>query len=66
MKNEDKLSVAKKFIENFNRKERSIITELFYSTILNTYKCECNYEQYSLQNISDYILLLPKILIIMN
>ena len=59
-KNESKLSIINKYINNFDSREKSIITDLFYSRLLTTYRCECNHEQICVENISDYPLLIPQ------
>ena len=43
----------------FTSKENSIITQLFYSQIINIYYCSYNYISYSFQKIMDIPLLLP-------
>ena len=44
----------------FKQREKSIITELFYSVIGKTLKCECNKEYYAFQPILDIPLLIPE------
>ena len=41
-------------------REKSIITDLFYSIISTTLTCECNYECYPFQELLDIPLLIPK------
>lgn len=44
---------------NFQGREESIITKLFYSQILTSFTCQCGSEIYSFQKIMDFPLLLP-------
>ena len=53
-------TIINKYINNFDSKKKSIITDLFYSRLLTTYRCECNNEQICVENISDYPLLIPQ------
>ena len=41
-------------------RENSLITELFYSQIMTTYVCSCNFITYSFQKILDLPILLPE------
>ena len=50
----------KEFDEQFFNREKSIITNLFYSQLISTYKCTCKHIFYSLQNVTDITLLLPE------
>ena len=45
---------------NFSRREKSIITEIFYAQIVNIYTCQCKSAIYSFQKILDFPLLFPK------
>ena len=54
------------FMEYLNEKEKSIITDLFYFTILPTLKCECNCENYPFQQLLDIPLLIPENALITN
>ena len=54
------------FMEYLNGKEKSIITDLFYFTILPTLKCECNCENYPFQQLLDIPLLIPENALITN
>lgn len=47
------------FHENFSRREKSIITEIFYAQIINIYTCKCNSKIFSFQKILDFPLLFP-------
>lgn len=49
----------KEFDLNFQEREKSIITDLFYAQIINTFICECKSITYSFQKILDFPLLLP-------
>ena len=49
----------KEYFNNFKERENSIITDIFYSQIVNTFICECNNKIYSFQKILDFPLLLP-------
>ena len=44
---------------NFSRREKSIITDIFYAQIVNIYTCQCKCEIYSFQKILDFPLLFP-------
>ena len=57
--NLSKIDYIKLFLKNFYSREKSIITDLFYSQIISIYKCICGKEIYGIQNILDYPLLLP-------
>ena len=50
----------KEFDMNFKERETSIITYLFYSQIITTFKCTCGSEIYSFQKLLDFPLLLPE------
>ena len=56
----NKIERDKEFDLNFKEREKSIITELFYSQTINTFTCQCGSEIYSLQKILDFPLLLPE------
>ena len=55
-----KIDRDKEFDFNFKEREKSIITDLFYSQIITTFTCECGSEIYSFQKILDFPLLLPE------
>ena len=55
-----KIDRDKEFHMNFISKEKSIITDLFYSQIITTFICKCNSEIYSFQKLLDFPLLLPE------
>ena len=42
-----------------NKREKSIITDLFYIGLVNKFICTCNYETYSFGNLLDLTLLIP-------
>ena len=44
---------------NFSRREKSIITDIFYAQIVNIYTCQCKSEIYSFQKILNFPLLFP-------
>ena len=48
------------FYEYSRKREKSIITDLFYSIICTTLTCECKYECYPFQELLDIPLLIPK------
>ena len=54
-----KLFRDKEFEFNFKEREVSFVTKLFYSQIINTFKCQCGAEIYSFQKLLDFPLLLP-------
>ena len=61
--NSDKKTKAERdeeFDLNFQEREKSIITELFYAQIISTFICECESTTYSFQKILDFPLLLPE------
>ena len=43
----------------FLERENSIITDLFYTQIINIFNCKCGYESYSFQKLLDIPLLVP-------
>ena len=43
----------------FNKREKSIITDLFYIGLVNKFICTCKYETYSFENLLDLTLLIP-------
>ena len=55
----NKIIMSKEFERQINEKENSIISQNFYSQLLNTYICECQAIKYSFQRIGDIPLLLP-------
>ena len=55
-----KILREKDFHINFSEREKSIITELFYAQIVNTFICECKNEIYSFEKILDFPLLFPE------
>ena len=55
----NKLERYLEFINHVNKKEKSIITELFYPIIITTYQCNCKKEIYAFQRMLDIPLLLP-------
>ena len=48
------------FHENFCRREKSIITDIFYAQIVNIYTCTCKSMIFSFQKILDFPLLFPE------
>ena len=48
------------FFRNFSKREKSIVTDLFYAQIVNIFTCECKSEIYSFQKILDFPLLFPQ------
>ena len=54
-----KLFRDREFDFNFKDRECSIITELFFSQIINTFRCKCGAEIYSFQKLLDFPLLIP-------
>ena len=55
----NKIFRDKEFDKNFKEREISIITNLFYSQIITSFKCNCGSEIYSFQKLLDFPLLLP-------
>ena len=49
----------KEYHEFFISRENSIIIDLFYTQIINIFKCDCDFESYSCQKLLDIPLLLP-------
>ena len=58
--NKTKLECDKEFDDNFKSRENSIITQCFYSQIINIFTCKCGFETYSFQKVLDFPLLLKK------
>ena len=56
----DKRFKDKEFFDNFESREKSIITELFYSQLITIFTCQCKAAIYSFQKILDFPLLLPQ------
>ena len=48
------------FDYKFKEREKSIITDIFYSQIITSFTCECKSKSYSFQKILDFPLLLPE------
>jgi ubiquitin C-terminal hydrolase len=48
------------FDYKFKQREKSIITDIFYSQIITSFTCECKSINYSFQKILDFPLLLPE------
>ena len=58
--NKSKIDRDIEFDTNFKEREKSIITDLFYSQLITTFTCQCKKETYSFQKILDFPLLLPE------
>jgi ubiquitin C-terminal hydrolase len=58
--NKTKIECDKEFDDNFKSRENSIITQCFYSQIINIFTCKCGFETYSFQKVLDFPLLLKK------
>ena len=56
-KNKSSHELDKEFDLLYRKRENSFIIDLFYNQILNTFKCKCNHENYSLEKIIDIPLL---------
>ena len=56
-KNKSSHELDKEFDLLYKKRENSFIVDLFYNQILNTFKCKCNHENYSLEKIIDIPLL---------
>ena len=56
----EKIELDKEFNNAFEKREKSIVTDLFYSQIVTTFTCECSAKTYSFQKILDFPLLLPQ------
>ena len=54
-----KQSRYQEYIKLCNEKEKSFVSDLIYSTIIQSYICECSKEIYAFQNYMDLPLLLP-------
>ena len=50
----------KEFNENFLSREKSIITDIFYSQIIKTFTCRCETQIYTFQKMLYFPLLLPE------
>ena len=58
-KGKTKQEQNKEYHEFFISRENSIIINLFYTQIINIFKCNCGFESYSCQKLLDIPLLLP-------
>ena len=56
--NKNKVILDKEFDQHFKEREKSIITDLFYSQIITTCACQCKAETYSFQKLLYFPLLL--------
>ena len=61
LKLDDKTKEEQSFEYNkyFLTRENSIITDLFYTQMINIFTCKCGYESYSFQKLLDIPLLIP-------
>ena len=50
----------KEYTKHFTEREKSIITEIFYSQIITTFTCKCKFNNFSFQKLLDFPLLLPE------
>ena len=57
--NKSKQSRYSEYINLCKEKEKSFISDLIFSTIIQSYICECSKEIYAFQNYMDLPLLLP-------
>ena len=57
---ENKRALDTNFDFDFKKREDSIVTQIFYSQIINTFICECKHKTYSFQKILDFPLLIPE------
>ena len=57
--NKSKRSRYSEYINLCKEKEKSFVSDLIYSTIIQSYICECSKEIYAFQNYMDLPLLLP-------
>ena len=57
--NKSKVEQNNEYHEWYLTRENSIIINVFYAQIINTFTCECGYESYSFEKILDIPLLLP-------
>ena len=44
---------AKEYNEYYLSRENSLVTEIFYIQLINTFTCNCGYETYSFQKLVD-------------
>ena len=58
--NKNKIEQEKLFTSNFQSREKSIITDLFYSQIIAKFKCQYKKETYCFQTLLDYSLLISE------
>ena len=54
-----KIIQSKEYNEYFLSRENSIITDLFYTQLINIFTCHCGKETYSFQKLMDIPLLIP-------
>lgn len=59
LKGNNKHKLSKEFDDFYLSRENSIITEIFYIQMINTFMCKCGQESYSFQKLLDIPLLLP-------
>ena len=59
--NKDKKTIITDFHKLFLEKENSFVIENFYIQILNTYICQCGYENYSCEKMLDFPLNMLKV-----
>ena len=57
-KDKTKHNQCKEYDQYFLSRENSIITDLFYTQIINIFTCHCGNENYSFQNLIDIPLLI--------
>ena len=61
-----KILCEKEFNKFWEDRENSIIIELFYSEIMTTYICKCNFITYSFQKLSDLPILITDNINVIN
>ena len=59
LKGNNKHKLSKEFDEFYLSRENSIITDIFYIQMINTFVCKCGQESYSFQKLLVIPLLLP-------
>ena len=59
LKGNNKHKLSKEYDDFYLSRENSIITDIFYIQMINTFVCKCGQESYSFQKLLDIPLLLP-------
>ena len=55
-----KKELSKKYNEHYLSRENSIVTDIYYTQIINIFTCTCGRQSYSFQKLLDIPLLIPE------